>query len=373
MKELLEKAKIKEPQVKRLISTIIGKNLAALSEPCYYPEMKKHYYEFLRETGLTEKDIREFSKRRWKGRKEANFATNKSPIANFYVFLLQYFLKKRDRQTYNYLMVFYVIRIYANLMHKHFKYCNPDAFKYALETLTKTHLFAREKTISNALYYMSQEMTRRWSTALLNNDLDAIGLFMREARHRVSQSVKSFAQTYYKVSKEGIAIKSDELPSDDDNDIQVQQPTEKTMKVVDDVTKKITVYRFSDRKSQEEARKISKINASLATQIIGKLNNTKHSDQIRLVLKLYVKDITNVNQLCGRNYEKHVRELMSLKRTKQKIYFKQQVNILLLKLLKDFGYSQKYQNLTAQTQFLINLFLAYYLTMLVRNSVCTIR
>lgn len=369
MKELLEKAKINEPQIKRLISQVVAKNLGSLAEPCYYPEMKKHYYEFLKLTGLTDKDIKDFSKRRWKGRKEENFATNKNPIANFYVFLLQYFLKKRDRQTYNYLMVMYVIRIYANLMHKHFKFCDPDAFKYALETLTKTHLFAREKTIANALYYMSQEMTRRWTTALVNDDLDAIGLFMREARHRVSQSIKSFAQTYYKVSKEGVAIKSDELPSDDE-DQQPRETTAKTMKVVDDVTKKITIYRFSDRQAQEEARRISKINASIATQIVGKLNNTKHSDQIRLVLKLYVKDITNVSQLCGKNYEKYVRELMSLKRTKQKIYFKQQVNILLMKLLKDFGYTQKYQKLTAQTQFLINLFLAYYLTMLIRNSVC---
>jgi hypothetical protein len=369
METLLAKAKMKDSQLKSLISRVVAKNLGSLSEPCFYPEMKKHYYEFLKLTGLTEKDIKEFAKRRWKGRKEANFATNKNPIANFYVFLLQYFLSKRDRQTYNYLMVLYVIRIYANLMHKHFKYCNPDAFKYALETLTKTHLFAREKTISNALYYMSQEMTRRWTSSLQKGDLDAIGFFMREARHRVSQSIKSFAQTYYKVSEEGVGIKSDET-SDEDEDAYQKQSTEKTMKVVDDVTKKITVYRYSDRRSQEEARRISKINASLATQIVGKLNNTKHSDNIRLILKLYVKDITNIKQLCGKEYEKHIRDLMSLKRTKQKIYFKQQVNILLMNLLKQFGYTQKYNKLTTQTQFLVNLFLAYYLTLLVRHSVC---
>jgi len=371
MEQLLQKSKIKDSQLKTLITRIVAKNLSALAEPCFYPELKKHYYEMLKLTGLTEKDVKEFKKRRWAGKKEAKFATNMDDIANFLIFLIQYFLKKRDKQAYTYLMTLYVIRHYANLMHKHFKYCNEDAFKYALETLTKTHLFAREKTISNALYYMAQEMMRRWTSALQKNDLDAIGMFMRESRHRVSQSIKSFAQTYYKISEEGIGIRTGEDPSEDSEDSYQQQTGgEKSTKLVDSIVQKITVYRYSDRKSQEEARKISKINASLATQILSKLNNTKHSDSIRLILKLYVKDLQDANQICGKQYEKYVRDLMSLKRTKLKIYFKQQVNILLMKLLKEIGYSKKYSKLTSQTQFLINLFLAYYLTMLVRNTVC---
>jgi hypothetical protein len=130
------------------------------------------------------------------------------------------------------------------------------------------------------------------------------------------------------------------------------------------------VYRYSDRKAQEEARKLSKINASLATQIVTKLSNVKNSDSIRLILKLYLKDLKETKNLCGKDYDKYVRQLMTIKRTKQKIYFKQQINILLMSLLRDFGYKQKYSKLTSQTQFLINLFLAYYLTMLVKNSVC---
>ena len=371
MKELLDKAKINDSQLRTLISRVVAKNLSSLSEPCYYPEMKKHYYEFLKLTGLTEQDIKLFTKRRWKGRKEANFSTNMNPIANFYVVLLQYFLSKRDKQAYTYLMILYVIRHYANLMHKHFKFCNPDAFKYALETLTKTHLFAREKTISNALYYMSQEMIKRWTRALRTDDLDGIGFFMRESRHRVSQSIKSFAQTYYKAAEEGAGIKTEELPTEEDDENAYQKQTgERSVKLIDDITKKNTIYRYVDRKAQEEARKISKVNASLATQIIGKLNNTKYSDNIRLILKLYIKDLSHSNQLCGKDYESYLRQLMSIKRTKMKIYFKQQINILLLELMKEFGFSQKYAKLTTQTQFLINLFLAYYLTMLIRNSVC---
>jgi len=370
MEQLLAKANIKDSQLKTLISRIVATNLGSLSEPCFYPELKKHYYEMLKLTGLTEKDIKEFKKRRWSGKKEAKFATNMNDIANFLVFLLQYFLSKKDKQAYNYVMILYIIRHYANLMHKHFKYCNPDAFKYALETLTKTHLFAREKTIGNALYYMSQEMTRRWTTALMKGDLDAIGLFMRESRHRVSQSIKSFAQTYYKISEEGGGIQTQESPDENDENNYQQQSGQQSVKLIDTITKNITVYKSVDRKAQEEARKISKINASIATQITTKLSNTKYSDSIRTILRLYLKELKKPEQICGKDYEKHIRNLMSIKRTKLKIYFKQQIGVLMESVLRDFGYLQKYKKLTTQTQFLINLFLAYYLTMLVRNNVC---
>lgn len=370
---LLNKAKINDSKLKSYITKTVAGNLSSLAEPCFYANVKKDFYEMLKICNLTEQDIKDFAKRRWSKRKEAKFATVTNHVANFYVFLLQYFLKKRDMQTYNYLMVFYIIRHYSALMHKHFsKFCNPDVFKYALETLTKTHLFIREKTISNALYYMSQEMTRRWTSALQKNDLDAISLFMQESRHRVSQSIKSFAQTYYKVSKEGAGLKTEEQPSDneDDENAYQMQSSEKSTKVVDSLVHKIVVYRYSNRKAQEEARRISKINASLATQIVSKLGNTKHSDIIRLIYKLYLADLNNMNDLCGKTYEKYVRDLMSLKRTKQRIYFKQQINILLMDLLKEFGYAKKYTSSNSQTQFLINLFLAYYLTLLLKYNVC---
>ena len=93
MEQLLAKAKVNDSQLKSLLTRVVAKNLSALSEPCYYPKVKKNYYEFLKLTGLTEKDVREFAKRRWKGRKEAKFGTQSNAVANFYVFLMQYFLK----------------------------------------------------------------------------------------------------------------------------------------------------------------------------------------------------------------------------------------------------------------------------------------
>jgi uncharacterized protein YqiB (DUF1249 family) len=103
------------------------------------------------------------------------------------------------------------------------------------------------------------------------------------------------------------------------------------------------------------------------------LNNTKYSDLLRIILKKYIEELSDMKQLCGKSYDDHIRKLMSLKRTKQKIYFKQQINILLTSLLKDFKYLDKYNKQTSQTQFLMNLFLAYYLTMIIKNTLCSSR
>lgn len=370
MEQLLKKANIKDSQIKSLITRIVAKNLSSLSEPCYYPELKKHYYEFLKLTGLTEDDIKQFTKRRWTGRKEIKFLTHNQPAANFYIFLMQYFLSKRDKIAYQHFMIFFIIRYYANLMHKSFKYCNDDTFKYALDILTKTHLFIREKTIPSALYYVANEMVRRWTRGLRTNDLDSISRFMQDSRTRVSQSMKSFASTYYKAAEEGKGLKTAQEPTDDEENEYQYKSTEKSAKLVDEITRKITVYRFTDHKIQEEARNLSKISSSLATQIVSKLNNTKHSDNIRIILKLFIKNLKDSSSLCGKKYEGYVRQLMSIKRTKMKIYFKQQVNILLLNLLDEIDYKKKYSKVTSQTQFLINLFLAYYLTMILRRTVC---
>ena len=61
---------------------------------------------------------------------------------------------------------------------------------------------------------------------------------------------------------------------------------------------------------------------------------------------------------------------MAVKRTKSTVYFKQRVNILLLKVLEDVKFKNRFESLTSQTKSLINLFLAYYITMVLRNTIC---
>ena len=370
MKILLDKMRLDETKFKRLLASLVARNLSGLSEPCYRPDLKKHYYDFLKVSNLTEKDIREFVKRKWQGRKEAKFLLHNDAISNFIIFLMQYFLNKRDQITYRNLMLYFMIRQYANLFAKSFKYCLNDSFKYALEILSKTHLFSREKTISNALYFLSQAMLKRYTKSIKEDNLDQVSLFIQVSRSRINQSMKSFVSTYRDVVEEGPKIRSDIEPSEEDETGFKTQVEEKGVKAIDNIVRKITVYKIVDMKAKEEARKISKINTTLADLITKGLNDTKYIDSIKIVLKLFVKSLNDVDTLCGKKYYTNIRRLMSLKRTVSKFYFKQQVSLLLVEVLKDKKFMSKYNNLTSQTQFLINLFLAYYLTMVFRNTIC---
>jgi len=370
MEELLSKSKIDKLNLKRLLIKVVATNLSRLSEPCFYPVVRKNFHEFLRLCNLTEKDIKEFTKRRWEKRKESRFKIHMDPKTNFYIFLMQYFLSERDQPSFRTMMVFFMIRYYANLMFRQIQYCNISLFRYTLEHLTRTHLFSRERTIPNALYYLSDEMIKKYQRSLKENNLDEISKFIQESRTRISQSVKSFAETYYKASKEGSKITTAPEPTEGEEDTYQYQAIEKSTRSVDEVTKKITIYKYIDKNAKEESKKLTRVSSELVELISSGITNTKYSDDIRIILQLFVKDLKNVNVICGKAYYEYVRRLMAVKRTKSTIYFKQRVNILLLKILEDVKFKKRFELLTSQTKSLINLFLAYYITMVLRNTIC---
>ena len=368
MQILLDKVKINLPSLRRLAHKITSQELSKLVEACYYPELKKYYYEFLNACHISEKDTKEFTKRFWQGRPESKWMLHNDPIVMFYIFISHIFLKEKDLLAYNSMMTLIGIRNYTNLMHKQMQYCNEKFFRLALERLTKTHLFSREKTIPNAIHFLSKEMQKKYTKSITAGSKDDIAKFITEYRHRISQSVKTFAEIYYKTSKEGASIKE---PYEGDEDTEQFQQLERNTVVVDRIVKKIAIYKEIDKKAMNDARSLTKISSSLATLVVNEVTNIKYSENIRLILELFLKDLKSTKSLCGPQYIQYVRSLMATRRmTDERITFKQQINELLLKILSELKYIDKYEKLTRQTQFLVNLYLAYYITMVMKNTIC---
>jgi len=366
---LLQKSKIDYSKLRSLIQRTVAKELSNLSEPCYYPSMKKVYYEILHYTGLTDKDVSEFVDRFYRDSKYKDFRLHKDLATNLYIFLMNIFLQKNDKLLFTYTIALLSIRYYSNLMHKMIAYCNKDIFRYSLDNLNKTHLFSREKTIPNALYFLSKEVSKKYERGIKNKDVDNIAKFITEIRHRINQSVKSFAGVYYTAHEEGKSIKTVKEPDEETNAYQYQSQ-EKESKLVNDITKKITIYKFIDNKAVLDAKQLTKVNSSVSTLISNKLADVKFTNEIKIVIQLFLKDLRKVSDICGKEYFNYVRKLMGIKRTNQTVYFKQQVNVLLLKVLDEMKYRENYNKMTSQTQFLMNLYLAYYMTMVLRNSIC---
>jgi len=341
-----------------------------LSAPCYYPKTKRFFYEILNRLKLTEKEFKDFVKRNYKGTKAEKWILPNEPGTNLLLFSMYLFLRKNDYATYSTLMIYLNIIQYSRLMFKSIKFCYEEPFKYTLDTLTRTHLFFREKSIPNSLFYLSKELQNKFTKYIKEWNIDGIIAFITEARSRISQSVKSFAESYYKNKQEGSVIKTQIDGPDDEGNTYQYKVLQRGQKAIDDVSKKITTYKFVDKKALEDAKNNTKIKTSIAILIVNEITKDEYFNNIKILLQLFVKDLNNVKMVCGNEYYDYVRKLMALKRTTAQLYFKAQVSILLVEILKNLKLIDVYKSYTNQTQFIINSFLAFYITSIFRNSLC---
>ena len=373
MKILLSKAKVNLQELRREIEKLAASEITQLSEPCYYPRTKKFYFILLNSLKLKDKDVKEFVKRTYKGTKASAWKLYHDPATNLLLVIMNLFLKRGWSKAYLSTLIYHLVIQYSRIMHSVLPYCNPDTFRSTIETLTKTHLFVRERSVGNALLHLANEISRqkRMTEHLLKRDVDGIVDYQVRTRHRVAQSSHSFITNYHKTRKEGGAIKSQLEPeSDEEKNLYQYKVLERGKKAIDGVVKKFVVYKVVDKNALEEAKKLSKVKTSFAVVISNSLSDDKYTDNIRMILKLYIKGITEASLLCGKNYASYVKRLMAIKRTRLQVYFKQQVNILLLNLLKGTNNKKLYDSYTSQTQFIINSFLAYYITATLKNSIC---
>ena len=370
MKQLIEKSNYNISQLKRLITTYTAREFDSLSEPCYYPKTKLAYHEMLKAMKLTDKDAKAFVKRQYKGTKAEKWILWQDPATNLLIVIMHLFILHRDLAAFKSTLAYYMFFQYGRLMHKQLRYCDDNIFRYTVDTLTKTHLFVREKTIANSLYYLASEVRKRYERDIKDWNVNGIIDFIGASRHRISQSVKSFVQNYYKVREKGDAIKTLQDTPDEEGNVYQQQAMKRGAGKIDETIKKLTIYKVVDKRALNEARKISKIKASIAESIANEMINIEYADNVRMILNLYLKELKNASDLCGGGYEKYLRSLMAIKRSNAMVYFKQQVNVLLMKVLKNIKMEKQYTSYTSQTQFIINLFLASYITMVFRSTMC---
>jgi hypothetical protein len=368
MDDLLLKANIDEAEIKSYAIRTAADELSKLSEPCYYPEISSHNYQFLHLTNLTDQDIRASFKEFFKGVKTAPLSIHRDPKTLILVFLMYYFLKKRDQSSYISILLYYVLKAYSNLMHGRIQYCNKDVFRYTLEHMSKTHLFNREKSISGAMYHIMKEMQNRYTDDFLSKDAERIGLFMSECRSRIRQSITSFQNAYYKFSKEGLKYRQPYVGEEGEEF--EYQIVEKRNLLIDTITKSITVYREIDEKALAEAKSTAKIRESISRQIVEELTNVKYQENVKLILDLFIRDIKAASTMCGKDFFPYVRSLMAVKKTNKPIYFKQQIYELLVKILKSIKALDTFLGQTPQTKSLHGSFLAFYIAMFLKNKIC---
>lgn len=368
MEIILQQAFIDREKLKSFITKLTINELNNLSEPCYYPDWKRHYYDLIDLSGLKEKDIKDFIKRFYHGTKAQDSFLQSDVGSNLLIILMYYFLKQKDQQTYSTLLIYHMIRQYGNFIRIVLKFCKPDVFLYTINHLNPTHLFTREKTIANALYHLATEMKKRYTGAFLELDAEKISSMIYESRGRIAQSLKSFAEAYYRNNEKGFGISSSKENEAGEEILPAE--LEKGARIAELVSNKICVYKEIDYKAFEQARSLTKVNIAFTTIIVKQLQDIKFSNEIKFIVELFLKNVTSVNQICGKDFLSYIKKLMSIKRTSKELYFKNEVNKLLLSIIKNTKIEEKYNRLSKQTQFQFNTFLAFYLTIYTRNLIC---
>jgi len=368
MQILINNAVFEDSKIKRYISKLTVEELNQLSEPCHLIDWKKHYYELLILTGLKERDIKDFVKRFYSGTKAQDSLLQSDIGSNLLVVLMYHFLEQKDQQTFSTLMIYYMIRQYGNFFRIMFKFCKPEVFEYTLNHLNPAHLFIRERTISNALFHLATEMRKRYEKYFIELNAEKISGFLYESRGRIAQSLKSFGEAYYNYESKGYGIGA---PKETETGEEIYpQELEKGSRIAELVSNKICVYKEIDYKAFDNAKSLTRVNTSAATIIIKGLQESFLLNDVKFIIELFFKDIKSVNEICGKEFIPYVKKLMSLKRTSKTVYFKQEINTLLVKVIENTKFKSKYSRLTNQTQFQFNSFLAFYLTFYTKNLLC---
>lgn len=366
MDVLIEKSNINERKLYKFLKTISTQELSNLSEPCYYPQFRKYKEDLYKFTGLDKRDLKDFVKRFYKGTKWKSFQLHNDDYSNLLIFIMYYYLTNNNKLGFYSTMLFYNIRQYSNVLHKMLKYCNEEVFKYALDNLSSIHLFKREKTIGNAIYFLTKQYSKNYEKGIKEKDVDKIGKFVQESRHRINQSVKSFAVVYYDTYDKHEGYKRPEEIEGEEIEVPVKRGTVSIEKFVNN----IVTYKQYNKKAFEESLKITKIDKNLAIEIVKELSNNKYNENLNIILRLLLNRIKELNILCSNKLDDEIKKLMGIKRSKNKFYFKQQINVLLIDVLKDMNKYNKYNKLNDRNKFLVNSFLAYYISKSFKEFMC---
>ena len=190
-------------------------------------------------------------------------------------------------------------------------------------------------------------------------DLNKILKFINEARHRISQSLKSFITAYYKVKKDKVKYFS----SEDVFDIQIKESA--TNKFIEEASQKLCVYKELDNKAFEVAKEVSKISKEDGVELVSRFSSNLLQDT-KLALTLLLQEIKDIKSLCSPKLNRIIFKLLSVKKTSKEVYFKKIIQNIIEKMLG----KSKFKKLTYNHLYRKTIFLSFYVSYVFRNRIC---
>lgn len=351
------------------ILTKVSIEFNELVKDCYYPKIAVLFKELLHRTQSTEKGLIEYSKNKYKFIPfSSKFKLLHDPYTTLLILIMQEFLKQKDvagAETTFHLMT---LRYYTNLLYRYTtsqgkNLCVPEYFRGAFSQLSKNHIFNRQKTISNSIIYFSRTLFTKYKTDVQADRSLMIFKMIHELRSRLNQSIQSFFHKYYEIAKnKGVISQEEEKQWDPTHETQIKE-------FIDRISKDICIYKKIDHGAIKHSVEVTKFNKRLADDYAKELSVPNYIDNINVALFLLLKEIKDTNVIKENQFLDYVKKLMSVKTSKQPIYFKKIITSIHDSVIIQLNLTQWYDHLSLQSKAISRNFVAYYLAFYLRGYV----
>jgi hypothetical protein len=346
----------------------ISREFSNLVENCYYPKISEIYKDLLHLTSASETELKTYAKQKYSG-KLAKYKLLHDPQTTLQILIIQDFLRNKDLAAAAAAFHLFALRQYTNLLHRYTtppgsrqQICKPDIFQSALEQLSKNHMYSRQKTISGSIIYYSNEMFKRYLTALKEDDADGIHSLIYAIRTRMNQTMRSFFNKYYEINKnkDQMVKSKEEVEYDETHETKLRN-------YVNKISKDICIYANVNREAATQASELIKFNKMLSERYAVEMSQTKYINDIELAIYLLLKDLKDISFIKSVKFLDYVKKLMAIKVTKQTVYFKKSVTNIHDEIIRSLKLTKWFNNLSTQSKAISRNFVAFYLAFYIRS------
>ena len=363
--DLLNIFNVHKKELDAFISNQVKHVALEIDQACNYPNIAvpiENFYKKLRIDKYMIKEIIDLFILEVKKTKQIkNVLLASDDKTHFLILCMMFYIQKQDLSTALRCNLLLLAKHYGNLMKKYLKVCDPNNFYKTLDHLSKTHLFVKyNKSILQGLLHLNRELYKKYKNYIKVYNPEKIFLFIYEGRHRVNQSCKSFTNKYIELIKSGTSKSVD----DQSDYIRDSIKEDEKLKIIYKATTNLITYKTIYKQAIDITNLTTKLNKSIIQDIANELKNCDYE----LIKEMYVyllKDIPNISFLQDKNVLiKYTKKLMSVKVTKQPIYYKKIVlEIKDYILTTNIDLNKFYTKTTNMTRYNFNLSIAIYLTM----------
>ena len=342
-----------DSKVYRYISKILGSELSNMSKPCYKPKLVRYYSDLQSLLNVDDEKIKTFM--RGIDDKYATFQIYRDKYTILLLIVIIHYTQKKRFEIAKTFFEYLALKFYSSRIHKHFqKFCNEDLWVLALDRVSPKHLFRTKKGVSSSILYLADFDYNKGRNKLLSPSLDDKVLkdIVYGLRTKIAQSVRSFAQLYFKMYAAGgvSAITQDEEISG-------------ATLVADKISMTMCTFGQIDKGALSKAIILSRIRKDLAISVVSQFSVSEYKDKIRFIIIL-ISRLNTLKAVCKETERlKLMRRINSNVKIGGKYLLKDEIKNLLYSLESGYQLRNLYDIQ------IINFF-SHYLTLFIGSRLC---